>query len=185
MRCLILGGDGYLGWPTAMSFSKQGHEVMVIDNYLYRRLAAEHNALPLISPPRLPERCKLWKERSGLDISYAIGDVQDYDFLCHAVKDFGPDTIIHYAELPSAPFSMKGFEEAKLTLNNNLTTTFNLIWVVMREAPSVHIIKLGTLGEYGTPDIEVKDCNSLAHCSISYCWYHSRLDLLGLPSTTS
>jgi UDP-sulfoquinovose synthase len=157
LRCLILGGDGYLGWPTAMYLSKRGHEVMVIDNYLHRRLVAECNAKLLYAVPDLPQRCKLWQETNGIEIKYAIGDVQDHDFLSTITREFLPDTIIHYAEQRSAPYSMKGYEEAKLTLTNNLSTTFNLIWAVMREAPNAHIIKLGTLGEYGTPNIDIEE----------------------------
>src|SRR3977135_56372 len=114
MRCLILGGDGYLGWPTAMHLNQCGHAVMVVDNYMRRRLSKEHDAMPLVSPPLLPERCKLWKAESGLDIQCAIGDVTDYEFLSKVVRDFAPDSIIHFAEQRSAPFSMKGFEEAQL-----------------------------------------------------------------------
>lgn len=140
-----------------MYLSKRNHEVMVVDNYLRRRLAAEYDALPLMSLPHLPERCKLWQSVSGLEIQYAIGDVQDYNFLSNTVREFAPEAIIHYAEQRSAPFSMKGYQEAKLTLINNITTTFNLIWVVMREAPNAHIIKLASLGEYGTPNIDIEE----------------------------
>ncbi len=157
MRSLILGGDGYLGWPTAMYLSKRGHEVMVVDNYLHRRLAVEYNFPPLLCVPYLLDRCKLWQTVSGKEITHAIGDVQDYEFLSTVVKEFAPHTIIHYAEQRSAPFSMKGYKEAKLTLINNITTTFNLIWAVMNEAPDAHIIKLGTLGEYGTPNIDIEE----------------------------
>ena len=130
---------------------------MVVDNYLHRRLAIEHKMPPLVSMPALPERCQIWKSVSGLEIKHAIGDVQDFEFLAKVIKDFAPDTIVHYAEQRSAPFSMKGFEEAKLTLINNVTSTFNLIWAVMRHAPNAHIIKLGTLGEYGTPNIDIEE----------------------------
>ena len=157
VRCLILGGDGYLGWPTAMAFSQLGQEVMVVDNYLHRHLAETYNALPLVPLPKLPERCHAWKAISGRNIEFEIGDVQDFKFLRRIVREFAPDTIIHYAEQRSAPFSMKGFDEARLTLINNVTTTFNLIWAVMQEAPKAHIIKLGTMGEYGTPNIDIEE----------------------------
>lgn len=157
MRCLILGGDGYLGWPTAMSLSASGHEVLIIDNYLRRKIIDKYKLPPLIPVPRLAERCGFWKKQSGLNIQYAIGDVQDFEFLRGQIKEFAPEAIIHYAEQRSAPFSMMGFDEAHLTLNNNLNTTFNLIWAVMNEAPSAHIIKLGTMGEYGTPNIDIEE----------------------------
>lgn len=157
MRVLILGGDGYLGWPTAMHFNKCGHDVTVVDNYMRRELSKQHDAMPLVSPPLLPERCSLWKEATGLEIKHAIGDVADYDFLSSVVRECAPDSIIHYAEQRSAPFSMKGFKEAQLTLLNNLSTTLTLAWVVMNESPNSHIIKLGTMGEYGTPNIDIEE----------------------------
>jgi UDP-sulfoquinovose synthase len=157
LRCLILGGDGYLGWPTAMAFSRRGNEVMVVDNYMHRRLAIEHDMLPLVQLPELPERCQIWKSVAGLEIQHVIGDIQNFEFLAKVIEEFAPDTIVHYAQQRSAPFSMKGFEEARLTLMNNVTTTFNLIWAVMQHAPKAHIIKLGTMGEYGTPNIDIEE----------------------------
>lgn len=130
---------------------------MVVDNYMRRQLSKDHDAMPLVSPPLLPERCDLWKAASGLEIQCAVGDVADYEFLSGVVREFAPDSIIHYAEQRSAPFSMKGFEEAQLTLLNNLSTTLTLTWVVMKEAPNAHIIKLGTMGEYGTPNIDIEE----------------------------
>ena len=140
-----------------MAFSRRGNEVMVVDNYLHRRLALKHKMPPLVLLPELPERCDIWRSVSGCQISHAIGDIQDFEFLESILKDFRPDTIVHYAQQRSAPFSMKGIDEARLTLINNITTTFNLIWAVMRQAPKAHIIKLGTLGEYGTPNIDIEE----------------------------
>ncbi len=157
MRILILGGDGYLGWPTAMHLSNRGHDVFVVDSYLKRKLMEETGSLPLVTPPRLKERARTWKEVSGKEIGYAIGDCSDYDFLKGVVKKFAPDGIVHYAEQPSGPYSMMGQKEASLTLNNNLNSTLNIIYAVMEEAPDAHIVKLGTMGEYGTPDIDIEE----------------------------
>ncbi len=157
MRVLILGGDGYLGWPTAMAFAAQGHEVLAVDNYLRRRMARETDSEPLIPTPELPDRAAAFKAAGGAEIRVEIGDCADFAFLSGLFESFKPDTVIHYAEQPSAPYSMKGFDEAQLTLRNNLDTTFNVIWAVMRHAPDCHIIKLGTMGEYGTPNIDIEE----------------------------
>lgn len=157
MNVLILGGDGYLGWPTAMHLSAKGHTVAVADNYLRRKLVREENVEPLYDVPNLHERVKLWKALSGLDITSFIGDLQDWDFISHIFKTFGPQTIIHYAEQPSAPYSMLNRIAADLTLSNNLKVTANVIFAVREFCPEAHIIKLGTMGEYGTPDIDIEE----------------------------
>jgi len=154
---LILGADGYLGWPTAMAFAHAGHEVVCVDNYLRRKIALETNSDPLIPTPNLSERCSRFKNVTGLDIQVRIGDCSDYYFLASLIAEVSPETVVHYAEQPSAPYSMMGFQQAKLTLQNNLNTTFSLIWAVMENAPDCHIIKLGTMGEYGTPNIDIEE----------------------------
>jgi UDP-sulfoquinovose synthase len=157
MRILILGGDGYLGWPTAMAFRRAGHDVCVVDNYLRRQIAAETNSEALIDNPKLPERVAIFRQMTGLDIQISEGDCCDFDFLCEVVRRFGPDTIVHYAEQPSAPYSMIGYDEAHRTLSNNITATFNIVWAILRHAPDCHVIKLGTMGEYGTPNIDIEE----------------------------
>ena len=157
MRILVLGGDGYLGWPTAMRLAAHGHQVHVIDNYLRRNLARSTNSEPLIGTPDLPDRAAIFKSVSGYEIGVEIGDCVDAGVLKRALLELAPDAVVHYAEQPSAPFSMMNFENARLTLTNNLGTTFNLIWSVLQHAPSCHIVKLGTLGEYGTPNIDIEE----------------------------
>jgi UDP-sulfoquinovose synthase len=157
MRVMILGGDGYLGWPTAMAFLAKGHEVCVIDNYLRRTLARQTASQPLLDNPDLDQRTAIFHAHTGKQAQVVIGDCMDIQVLERAFQDFAPQAVIHYAEQPSAPYSMKGFEEARLTLDNNLGTTFNLIWTVIRHAPQCHIVKLGTMGEYGTPDIDIEE----------------------------
>ncbi|RFF27865.1 MULTISPECIES: NAD-dependent epimerase/dehydratase family protein [unclassified Wenzhouxiangella] len=157
MRVLILGGDGYLGWPTAMNFAAAGHEVTVVDNYLRRRIAEATDSEALMATPSLSERAKIYHANSGHEISVRIGDLCDPEFMFDVVRDTTPDTIVHYAEQPSAPYSMRGFREARETLQNNLDVTFNCIWAVKEHAPDAHIIKLGTMGEYGTPDIDIEE----------------------------
>ena len=157
MRVLILGGDGYLGWPTAMYFSRKGHEVWVVDNYLRRDLCRDLDVEPLYPCPNLLARAELWREVSGRRIVARIGDCGDYPFLVKVFRECRPDAVVHYAEQPSAPYSMMSYEAARLTLANNLFSTLNVIWAVHETVPSCHIVKLGTMGEYGTPNIDIEE----------------------------
>ena len=157
MRILILGGDGYLGWPTAMAFARGGHQVRVVDNYLRRTIALQTRSEALIPTASLQDRCAIFEQVSGVSIAVDIVDCQQYDALAKIVHEFSPEAIVHYAEQPSAPYSMIGFSEASQTLNNNLNVTFNVIWAVMEHAPECHIVKLGTMGEYGTPNIDIEE----------------------------
>jgi len=157
MKILIAGGDGYLGWPTAMHFAARGHEVLAVDNYLRRKIARETDSEALMTNPELPDRCRIFAEKSGHQVRSDVVDICDYDKVSAAVRDFRPDAIVHYAEQPSAPYSMIGYKEARLTLHNNLTATFNLVWAVLEHCPECHIIKLGTMGEYGTPNIDIEE----------------------------
>ncbi|HEV8015574.1 MAG TPA: NAD-dependent epimerase/dehydratase family protein [Stellaceae bacterium] len=157
MRVLILGGDGYLGWPTAMALCSAGHTVLAIDNYLRRQIATATDSDALFENPRLPERAGLYRQIAGRAIDHLEGDCCDFPWLGATVERFQPDAIIHYAEQPSAPYSMRGYDEAQRTLSNNLMSTFNVIWSVQRFAPDCHIVKLGTMGEYGTPNIDIEE----------------------------
>jgi len=157
MRVLILGGDGYLGWPTAMALAAAGHEVCVMDNYLRRNIARETRSEPLVQAPNLHDRSEIFESVSGKKIRVEIGDCANFHMLENLVRDFSPEAVVHYAEQPSAPYSMKGFREAQLTFQNNLGATFNLIWAVIHHEPDCHIIKLGTMGEYGTPNIDIEE----------------------------
>lgn len=157
MRVLILGGDGYLGWPTAMDFASKGHEVCIMDNYLRRNIARETCSEALMPNPNMHERAQIFEAQTGKKIKVVIGDCTDYYKLSETVRDFSPEAVVHYAEQPSAPYSMRGFDEANLTFHNNLGVTFNLIWAIIQNAPECHIIKLGTMGEYGTPNIDIEE----------------------------
>jgi len=157
MKILILGGDGYLGWPTAMDLAAAGHEVTVVDNYFRRIIAEQTNSEPLLATPSLTQRATTFEKIIEQEINVRIGDLSDADFMMSVVKEAAPDTIIHYAEQPSAPFSMRDFSSARLTFKNNLDVTFNCIWAMIEHAPNAHMVKLGTMGEYGTPNIDIEE----------------------------
>lgn len=157
MKVMILGGDGYLGWPTAMHFAAAGHEVHVVDNYLRRQIARETDSDPLIPTPDLEQRAEIFSGASNAKIDVSIADCADPEALMQIVARFQPEVVVHYAEQPSAPYSMMGFDQAKRTLDNNLSVTFNLVWAVLEHAPACHIVKLGTMGEYGTPNIDIEE----------------------------
>ncbi len=157
MRVLILGGDGYLGWPSAMYFAARGHQVRTIDNYLRRTIAQQTQSEALMPNPNLVDRVGIFRSVSDLDIQVDIGDVTDYRTLSKVFQEFQPEAVIHYAEQPSGPYSMMGYDEARLTLNNNVTSTMNVIYAVMEYAPNCQIVKIGTMGEYGTPNIDIEE----------------------------
>jgi UDP-sulfoquinovose synthase len=157
MRILVLGGDGYLGWPTAMHLTARGHDVAVADNYLRRRLCREQQVDLLFEVPALDERATFWQSDSGHKITVHIGDLNKWDFVAEVFEKFHPQAIVHYAEQPAAPYSMLNREAATLTLNNNLSVTANVIFAVQEFCPDAHIVKLGTMGEYGTPNIDIEE----------------------------
>src|SRR5580658_558531 len=140
-----------------MAFRRAGHDVCAVDNYLRRKIARDTDSDALMANPLLPERAALFEQLTGQTIAVEIGDCCDFAFLSRLVEKFAPDVLVHYAEQPSAPYSMMGYDQAHATLSNNLNATFNTIWAVMRHAPDCHIIKLGTMGEYGTPNIDIEE----------------------------
>ena len=157
MRILILGGDGYLGWPTAMHFSQQGHEVAVVDNYARRRWHEEMGSDSLTPIYSLEERLAAWHEVTGKRIISHIGDVADAAFLDEVVAQFKPEAVVHYAEQASAPFSMINLDRATETQIPNVVGTLNLLFSMREHVPDCHLVKLGTMGEYGTPNIDIEE----------------------------
>ncbi len=157
MKVLILGADGYLGWATCMHFSSKGHEVTAVDNYFRRKASERLGCPPLILTPELPRRAKTWKDMGGKAIRVLPGDITDYDFLLSVFSKCRPDVVVHYAEQPSAVYSMMGRDTAAFTLMNNLVGTLNLAYAVRETGAACHIVKLGTMGEYGTPDIDIEE----------------------------
>jgi len=157
MKVLVLGADGYLGWPTCMNLSRLGYDVIGVDNYLRRTLCLQEDCDPLFAVPNLQQRAELWKQKTGKNIGIEIGDLCDWGFVERIFDHHQPDAVVHYAEQPSAPYSQKDYDTAYLTLHNNLAVTFNVIQAVHAHAPSCHIVKLGTMGEYGTPNIDIEE----------------------------
>jgi UDP-sulfoquinovose synthase len=157
VRVLILGADGYLGWPTFLYFSQREHEVIGVDNYFRRNATIELDCESLIPIPDLFQRATVWEEITGKKSRVYIGDITDYDFLISIFKEHKPDVVIHYAEQPSAPYSMINRDKAAFTLQNNLIGTLNIVYAVKETNPECHIIKLGTMGEYGTPNIDIEE----------------------------
>ncbi|HOI94715.1 MAG TPA: NAD-dependent epimerase/dehydratase family protein [Syntrophobacter fumaroxidans] len=157
MRILILGADGYLGWPLCMYCSQQGHEVIGVDNYLRRNMCRELDCEPLVPNPNLARRVQIWKDASGKDVKAMVGDITDYRLLRGLFEDFRPDGVVHLAEQPSAPYSMIDRERAATTIHNNLVSTLNVAYAVRETNPDCQIVKIGTMGEYGTPDIDIEE----------------------------
>jgi UDP-sulfoquinovose synthase len=157
MRVLVLGGDGYLGWPTALRFSDRGHEVAVVDNFSRRRWHVQQSTESLTPILTLEERIDAWREVSGKEIAPHVGDIEDGDFIDGVVADFSPEVVIHYGEQASAPYSMQSREAAVETQHTNVIGTLNLLFSMRDRVPDCHLIKLGTMGEYGTPNIDIEE----------------------------
>ncbi len=157
MRIIVAGGDGFCGWPTALYLSKQGHEVTIIDNMVRRKWDDElrSNSLTPILP--LEERVKLWEEKSGKHIATYDCDLMHYDFLKEIFKQVQPEAFVHFAEQRSAPYSMIDREHAAFTQTNNVVGNLNVLYAIKEVTPDCHLIKLGTMGEYGQPNIDIEE----------------------------
>jgi UDP-sulfoquinovose synthase len=157
MRVLVLGGDGYLGWPTAMHFSARGDNVAVVDNFAKRRWEMEEGIEPLLPIPPLHKRVRTWKEQTGKSIDLYVGDLINHRFVYRVLREFQPDVVVHYGEQPSAPYSMQNRTTAVDTQVNNIVGTLNLLFGMRSHCRDAHLIKLGTMGEYGTPNIDIEE----------------------------
>src|SRR3954447_20765810 len=157
MRILVLGGDGYLGWPTALYLSAQGHDVGVVDNFVRRQYDHELGVQSLVPIVSLHERVRVWWERTGREIAVYGGDLCDAEFTYQAVRGFGPEAVVHFAEQRAAPYSMIDRKHAVYTQTNNVVGTLNLMYAVGQIDRDIHIVKLGTMGEYGQPNIDIEE----------------------------
>ena len=157
MKILVLGGDGYLGWPTALHLSAAGHEVAVADNFARRGYDNELGVESLVPIEPLQTRIAVWKELTGREIGCHIGDLTDAIFTYQLISDFGPDAVVHFAEQRAAPYSMIDRHHAVYTQHNNVVGNLNLLYAIAEINPEIHLVKLGTMGEYGTPNIDIEE----------------------------
>jgi UDP-sulfoquinovose synthase len=157
MKILVLGGDGYLGWPTALHLSAIGHEVAVADNFARRGYDYEMGVESLVPIETLQMRVHTWRELTGKDIAVYIGDLCDAGFTYRMIGEFAPDAIVHYAEQRAAPYSMVDRTHAVYTQTNNVVGNLNVLYAIAEIDPDIHLVKLGTMGEYGTPNIDIEE----------------------------
>jgi UDP-sulfoquinovose synthase len=157
MKILVLGGDGYCGWPTSLHLSDAGHEVVIVDNCVRRQIDHElkvQSLTPIASPK---QRVWAWQEVSGQTIETEFGDLLDWEFLSGVVRRHRPEAVVHFAEQRSAPYSMIDRRHAIYTQHNNVIGTLNVLFALEEFAPDCHLVKLGTMGEYGTPNIDIEE----------------------------
>ena len=157
MKICVLGGDGYCGWATALYLSGKGHTVAVVDNFLRRQWDFELGVQTLTPIQPLTDRLRVWQELTGNVIEQYVGDVNDYEFLSGVIEGFQPDAVVHFAEQRSAPYSMIDRKHAVFTQVNNVVGTLNLLFALRELRPDCHLVKLGTMGEYGTPNIDIEE----------------------------
>jgi len=157
MKVLVLGGDGYCGWPTALHLSEAGHEVVIVDNFVRRQIDLELGVQSLTPIRTLSERVRAWKEVSGQKIGVEVGDLLDWEFVAGFMRRHRPDAVVHFAEQRAAPYSMIDRAHAVYTQHNNVIGTLNLLFAIRDFAPECHLVKLGTMGEYGTPNIDIEE----------------------------
>jgi UDP-sulfoquinovose synthase len=178
-----LGGDGYLGWPTAMHLSARGHDVAVVDNYLRRQMVLESGSDSLTPVLNLRQRVDAWKQLTDRSIEAHIFDLCEYDALDGLFKSFGPEVVIHYGQIPSAPYSMVDRRHAVFTQRNNIENNLNVIFTIVENNPDCHLVKLGTMGEYGCPNIDIEEGyieiehkgrkDILPFPKLPHSWYHA------------
>jgi UDP-sulfoquinovose synthase len=157
MRVLVIGGDGYCGWATALYLSERGYDVAILDSLIRRHWDAELGIQTLTPIAPIQQRVGRWEELTGKSLPLYIGDINNYSFLTATLQEFQPDSIVHFGEQRSAPFSMIDREHAVLTQTNNVMGTLNLLYAIHELLPDCHLVKLGTMGEYGTPNIDIEE----------------------------
>jgi UDP-sulfoquinovose synthase len=149
-RILILGGDGFCGWPTALHLSACGHEVAIVDNFARRAADVELGAESLTPIRPLAERIGAWREIAGRGLGFLELDVaRDFDGLVGVLEDFEPDAVVHFAEQRAAPYSMKSARHKRYTVDNNVNATHNVLAALVEIGLDAHVVHLGTMGVYG------------------------------------
>ena len=157
MKILVLGGDGYLGWPTALHLSARGHTVTVVDNMVRREYDREMGVDSLVPIATLQERVNKWEQISGRAINVRVGNLTDAAFTYGVISEVRPETIVHFGEQRSAPYSMIDREHAVYTQVNNVVGNLNVMYAIQEIDPEIHLVKLGTMGEYGYPNIDIEE----------------------------
>ena len=157
MKVLIIGGDGYCGWATALYLSNRGYEVGILDNLIRRHWDAKLGVDTLTPIAPIQKRIERWHSLTGNHIDLFVGDITNYDFLSQALRKFEPEAIVHFGEQRSAPYSMIDREHAVFTQVNNVVGTLNILFAMKEDFPDCHLVKLGTMGEYGTPNIDIEE----------------------------
>ncbi|RLI45538.1 NAD-dependent dehydratase [Candidatus Bathyarchaeota archaeon] len=157
MKVLIAGMDGYLGWTLSMYLTNRGHEVVGVDNFSRRKNVKEVGSWSATPIRDMDERIKAFKEIHGKNIEFYEGDLREYHFVRGIIKKYKPDTIVHFGEQPCAPYSMIDVDHALFTMTNNIVGTMNILYAMHQVSPHTHLLKLGTMGEYGTPNIDIPE----------------------------
>ncbi|CAN1212092.1 NAD-dependent epimerase/dehydratase family protein [Tumidithrix helvetica PCC 7403] len=157
MKVLVIGGDGYCGWATALHLANKGYEVGIVDNLIRRHWDSELGVDTLTPIASIQKRIAHWQDLTGKKIDLFIGDITKYDFLQDVFAKFEPSTVVHFGEQRSAPYSMIDREHAVLTQVNNVVGTLNILYAIKEHCPECHLVKLGTMGEYGTPNIDIEE----------------------------
>jgi len=174
MRVFVAGVDGYLGWALALHLAQQGHEVAGVDAYFRRDWVAEMGSQSATPIRRMTERLQAFHDNFGQSLDFRRGDLRDYNLVLNVFRSFEPDAIVHLGEMPSAPYSMIGVQHAVFTQTNNIVTTLNILFAMREACPQAHLVKLGTMGEYGTPDIDIPE-------GLFTIEYRGRTDTLPFP----
>ncbi|MDM9584109.1 MULTISPECIES: NAD-dependent epimerase/dehydratase family protein [unclassified Nostoc] len=157
MKVLVIGGDGYCGWATALYLSNRGYEVGILDSLVRRHWDNELGVETLTPIALIQQRLQRWQDLTGKSIDLFIGDITNYEFLHKTLQQFQPNALVHFGEQRSAPFSMIDREHAVVTQVNNVVGTLNLLYAMREDFPDCHLVKLGTMGEYGTPNIDIEE----------------------------
>ena len=157
MKVLVIGGDGYCGWATALHLSNRGYEVGILDSLVRRLWDAQLGSDTLTPISSIQQRLQRWRDLTGKSIDLFVGDITNYEFLSKTMQAFAPEAIVHFGEQRSAPYSMIDREHAVFTQVNNVVGTLNLLYAMKEDFPHCHLVKLGTMGEYGTPNIDIEE----------------------------
>ena len=157
MRIFIAGVDGYLGWSLALHLAARGHQVAGADVFFRRKWVEEMGSWSATPIPSMKERLRAFQEVSGKELLFWEGDLRNYPLVESIFQEFQPEAVVHVGECPSAPYSMMDVDHAVFVQTNNLTTTFNLLFAIRDLRPKAHLLKLGTMGEYGTPNLDIPE----------------------------